>query len=137
VKKLLGFQNALVTPPTFKASSGWLDAFCKRNQIVFRVLNGEAGSLDGAVVAEWRERLPSLLRAFDQKDIFNCDETALFFRSLPTRSFVGKADSCKGGKTAKERLTLLFCASATGEKLRPLVIWKSLRPRCFGRRELS
>lgn len=35
-------------------------------------------------------------------------------------------------KKAKERVTVLFCCSATGEKLKPLVIHKSQRPRSFG-----
>ena len=37
----------------------------------------------------------------------------------------------KGGKKAKERITLLLCCSATGEKLEPLIIGKSANPRCF------
>lgn len=44
---------------------------------------------------------------------------------------VQKGDACKGGKKAKERFTVLLCASATGEKLKPLVIGKANNPRCF------
>ena len=60
------------------------------------------------------------------KDIFNCDETGLFYRTLPTRSLV-----VKGGKQAKDRITVLLCASVSGEKLQPLVIGKSRNPRSF------
>ena len=36
-----------------------------------------------------------------------------------------------GGKNSKDRITVLLAASAAGEKLRPLVIGKSKKPRCF------
>ena len=65
------------------------------------------------------------------EDIFNADETGLFFCSLPNRSMVTKGDTCKGGKIAKKRITVLLCCSAMGEKLKPMVIGHSLKPRCF------
>ena len=65
------------------------------------------------------------------KDVFNADETGLFFRGLPEKSLVVKKDERKGDKKAKERITLLLCCSATGEKLEPLIIGKSANPRCF------
>jgi hypothetical protein len=63
--------------------------------------------------------------------VFNADETALFYRILPNRSFVVKGQECRGGKQSKERLTLLLCCSASGEKLTPLIIGRSEKPRCF------
>ena len=42
-----------------------------------------------------------------------------------------KDDPRKGIKTSKERLTVLLTCSATGEKLKPMVIGHSLNPRCF------
>ena len=36
-----------------------------------------------------------------------------------------------GGKKSKDRITLAFTCSATGEKLQPWVIGKSKNPRCF------
>ena len=59
------------------------------------------------------------------KDIFNADETGLYFRALPTRSMVVKGDPRKGTKSSKERITALLAASATAEKLKPYVIGKS------------
>ncbi|CAF1502617.1 unnamed protein product [Didymodactylos carnosus] len=41
-------------------------------------------------------------------------------------------EECNGGKKSKERYTILLCVNSTGEeKLKPLVIGKSLKPRCF------
>ncbi|GBN95759.1 Tigger transposable element-derived protein 6 [Araneus ventricosus] len=49
---------------------------------------------------------------------------------------VKSADS-KGGKQEKERITISFCASAAGENLKPLMIWKSKTPRCFKENDIS
>jgi hypothetical protein len=37
----------------------------------------------------------------------------------------------EGGKLSKERLSVLFCYSATGKKLQPLVISNAARPHVF------
>lgn len=66
------------------------------------------------------------------KNIFNADETGVFYQLLPNKTLTLKGESCKGGAKSKQRLTALFCCNATGtEKLKPLVIGKSLKPRCF------
>ena len=54
-----------------------------------------------------------------------------FFRDTTLYTFHKKGDDCGGGKRSKERLTVALCASMTDEKLRPLVIGKSEKPRCF------
>jgi len=47
-------------------------------------------------------------------------------------SFFTSGEKCTGGKHAKNRVTVLLCANATGnEKLQPLVIGKYKKPRCF------
>ena len=40
-------------------------------------------------------------------------------------------ESCKVGKFAKERLSIMLCCSATGEKLKPLIIGNAARTRAF------
>lgn len=115
----------------FSASNGWLESFHKRHNIIFRTLCGESGDVDEVVVDDWVRRLPELIGSYRTEDIFNMDETGSFFRALPIKSLVQKGTECRGGKMAKERLSIALCCSATGEKFRPLVIWKSLKPRCF------
>ncbi|XP_053392576.1 tigger transposable element-derived protein 6-like [Mercenaria mercenaria] len=39
---------------------------------------------------------------------------------------------CWGGKRSKQHITVALCTSMTGEKLKPVVIGKSKKPRCFG-----
>ena len=50
---------------------------------------------------------------------------------MPDKTLAEKGDVVKGGKMAKERLTVLFCCSASGEKLKPLVIGKAQKPHAF------
>lgn len=115
----------------FKASNGWLEKFRKRHDIKFRSICGESSSVDMETVTNWEEKLPSLISGYSPENIFNADETGLFFRALPDKTLCFKGQSCAGGKVAKERLTVLLCASMSGEREKPLVIGKSLKPRCF------
>lgn len=65
--------------------------------------------------------------------LYNADESGLFFRLLPDRTFVAASEkTAPGRKFAKERITFLLCANADGShKLNPLIIGKSANPRCF------
>ena len=74
----------------FKASSGWVENFKKRN-ISFKTVVGEAGLVDNNVVDNWLKNiLPKLIKGYNARDIFNADETALFFRALPTKTLTYK-----------------------------------------------
>lgn len=71
------------------------------------------------------------MKEYSPKDIFNGDETGLFYRMLPTKSFVAKGETCVGGKMSKERLTIFVCANMEGTFEKPIVIGKAWKPRCF------
>ena len=76
---------------------------------------------------KWVQRLSPILDMFNENDVFNADETGLFYRTTPDRSLVLSKEECKGGKKSKERLTVLLCSNLTGiEKLKPVVIGKSI-----------
>jgi len=50
----------------------------------------------------------------------------------PSKTLAQKAEPCHGGKKSKQRLTVLLGANADGrDKLRPLIIGKFKKPRCF------
>lgn len=82
-------------------------------------------------VSDFKARLDQITDGYDEKNIFNSDETGLLFRTLPDKSLARKKSECKGGKMAKERLTVMLCWSMSGEKLKPMVIGKARKPRCF------
>ena len=71
------------------------------------------------------------MKGYELKDIWNADETGLFWRALPDKSLSMKKGRCKGGKYAKQRITVLLIANALGEKEPPIIIGRSLTPRCF------
>lgn len=116
----------------FKASDGWLSKLKKRHNIVLKIMSGESHDVNMDAVNEWTETLPNLLKDFEPEDIFNMDETGLFFKCLPTKTLTYKNEKCYGGKFRKERVTVLIGANSTGtEKLKLMVIGKSKSPRCF------
>lgn len=117
----------------FTASLGWFSRFQERKKISFRAICGESESVSEEEVSDWTSTvLPSLIKGYELKDIFNADEFGLFFKLLPDKSLVLPKETCHGGKLSKERLTVLVGANADGsEKLDLLVIGKSKKPRCF------
>lgn len=62
--------------------------------------------------------------------IFNADETGLYWKKLPSRTFIYKSlRTVSGFKRATERITVLMCSNASGNfMLKPLVINRSLNP---------
>jgi hypothetical protein len=78
------------------------------------------------------ESLPSFLEGYEPRDVYNADETGLFFNVLPERTLAYKGETCHGGKHSKDRLTLLLCVNSDGsDKQLLIVIGKSSKPRCF------
>jgi hypothetical protein len=128
--KALGFAADLGITE-FKASKGWLECFKHRNNVAFGTMSGERGDVNVESVEDWKKKLPNLCEGYDQKDIFNMDETGLFFKDTSRKTFHFKGDDCAGGKRSKERITVALCSSFSGEKIKPLVIGKSRAPRCF------
>ena len=118
----------------FKASTGWLERFKERNGITFKKVCGEAKSVDmtSTDMTEWGQRLSRLLEQYSPDDIYNADETGMFYRLLPDKTLEYKKVDCHGGKKSKERLTAMVCANMSGnDKLPLLIIGKSANPRCF------
>ena len=76
--------------------------------------------------------LPALLADYDPCDVFNADETGLFFKCLPEKTLAFKGEKCHGGKRSKERVTVMVAANMIGtEKLKFMVIGKSVKPIVF------
>ena len=50
----------------------------------------------------------------------------------PNKGLARKGKKTKGGKKSKQRITVAFFVSADGAKVgKPIVIWRSKKPRCF------
>lgn len=81
----------------------------------------------------WLENcLPKLINGYSEENIFNADETGLFVKCLPNKTLAFRNETCHGGKSSKERITVLVGSNMKGnEKLKLVVIGKSAKPRCF------
>ena len=69
---------------------------------------GEAEKVDVAYVTKWIESKKDEIEKYHPNDIFNCDETGIFFRCLPS-TIVLKGTKCHDGSNSKERITALVC----------------------------
>ncbi|XP_064461904.1 tigger transposable element-derived protein 4-like [Ornithodoros turicata] len=117
----------------FSCSDGWLDRFRKRHGLVYRSIVGVSADVDDAACTDWRSsRLKDLMEEYDAVNIYNVDETALYYQLIPQKTLTFSGDACTGGKHSKVRVTVLVGANMTGsDKLKLLVIGKSKSPRCF------
>ena len=94
-------------------------------------VRSESGDVFGDCVHSWKERLPEILNSYKNKDIYNFDESGCFWWALPDLGFGERGKKCKGGKRSKQKFIIVFMVSASGTKEKPIVIWKSEKPRCF------
>jgi hypothetical protein len=110
-----------------------LENFKQRHGISFKTVQGEAGAVDSEKLGDWQMAvLKMALRNYSPNDVFNVDETGLFWQLLPSRTMAFRGMRCTSGKKSKERLTALVGANMSGtEKLPLLIIGKSAKPRCF------
>lgn len=131
-EKALQFANELGVSE-FSASNGWFERFKERHGLSFKKMCGEAAAVDMRPVEEWKNGLlKDVLQRYNPCDVFNLDETGLFFQLVPDKTLTFQSEDCSGGKKSKQRVTVLLGANMDGsEKLKPLVIGKTAKPRCF------
>jgi hypothetical protein len=115
-------------PPEF--SNGWLQAFCGRH--AFRQFRsyGESGSaqLDG--IEENLAKIKAKIAQYEPKDVYNMDETGLFYNMAPDRTIASR--QIEGSKKEKTRITIAFTCNADGsDRIEPLIIGHANKPRCF------
>jgi predicted transcriptional regulator len=117
----------------FKASNGWLNRYKKRESLSTQKVCGESNSVSSTIIEDWKNnKLSAILKDYEPKNIFNCDEFGLFYKMLPKKSLNFKGKQCKGGKFSKERITGFFNTNMNGSEKEKLVfIGKFAKPRCF------
>lgn len=94
--KRLGVPQGL-----FKVSSGWLERFKERHGISLKKVCGEEKSDDvpSDQMEEWQRTLSLLMREYKPDDIYNADESGLFYRLLPDRTLEFKIVDFHGGNS--------------------------------------
>ncbi|KFD47790.1 hypothetical protein M513_11340 [Trichuris suis] len=96
---------------SFNASRGWFDRFKVRAQLHIVKVTGEAASGHLVAAREFVEVFRRTIEdgGFSADRIFNIDETALFWKRLPSRTYISTEEQFMSGyKTPKDRLTLLL-----------------------------
>ncbi|KAF2706969.1 DDE-domain-containing protein [Pleomassaria siparia CBS 279.74] len=93
----------------------FLDAFKKRHRIRKYKQHGEAASADTAGGEDEMEELRREVDTYTVEDVYNMDETGLFWKSVPDVTLA----TCPqiGKKKDKERISVAITCSASGKKL--------------------
>ncbi|KAM6168259.1 tigger transposable element-derived protein 1-like [Erethizon dorsatum] len=119
----------------FKASRGWFDNFKRRSGFHSVVRHREAVSLNAKAAEAFATEFQKLMvsECYLPEQVFNCNETGLFWKKMPKRTYITEEENAMPGhKPMKERLTLLFCANASGDfKVKPLLVYHSKNPPAF------
>jgi len=80
--------------------------------------------------------LQTVAGEFAEEDIYNMDETGLFWKMMPARGL--SSQSLPGLKKDKTRITLVFCVNATGSDRLPVwTIGKAKTPRAVRNIDVS
>ena len=78
----------------FLPCEGWIQKLCKRKNIVVKVTHGKALSVDHTAVEKFKvERIREIYYKFGTDDIYNMDESGLFYRSLPQKTWTSRMKS--------------------------------------------
>jgi hypothetical protein len=90
--KQLGHEN-------FTCNNRWLDHFKNRHNSVYAKVSGEALSVDSKTASEWvKSDWVECQQGYSEEDIYNADETGVFYNLMPDSTFKFKAEKCVGGK---------------------------------------
>lgn len=123
-------QMQLTEPCVF--SGGWLWRFKARHGIKKLDASSEKQAADHQAAEQFCGFFRSLTaeHGLSPEQVYNADETGLFWRCLPSPGMEGGAGP--GLRQNRDRLTVLMCANATGShRIKPLVVGKCSGPRAF------
>lgn len=81
-------------------SKGWLFNFQRRRSLKARRMHGEAGSVSATAVEEGRSALQQVISDYNVQDVYNLDETALFYCRAPSSTI--SSEALPGQKQSKK-----------------------------------
>ncbi|XP_041512663.1 jerky protein homolog-like [Microtus oregoni] len=129
------FFYALGMDGDFNPSAGWLTRFKQRHSIREINIRNERLNGDEAAVEDFCNNFRDFIERenLQPEQIYNADETGLFWKCLPSRTAVVKGKcTVPGHSLLEERVTVLCCTNATGlHKLKLCVVGKAKKPRSF------
>jgi hypothetical protein len=93
-------------PSLFTATRGWLHRFRNRFNLKNIQIIEEAASTDGEAAVTFPAELNKIIKEgnYDPRQVFNGDETGLFLKRMPNRTYIHKsANQAPGFKAWKDR----------------------------------
>ena len=112
----------------FIASTGFQWRFSKRHGLKNLAIQGEQASADVVSACEFQSQFSTVIEGYSPHQVFNCDETGLQYRLLPTKTLASQFEKrAEGRKKVKDRVTINACANITGSIKLPLLYlhWQS------------
>jgi hypothetical protein len=103
------FNKLLGRDETFKVADGWLWRWKVQHGIYQFNIEGKSASGDSAAAEQFPETLRKAIAdaGYTDEQLYNCDETALYYRLLPDKFLdLKKAPSNVGMRTDKQRVTV-------------------------------
>ncbi|GFW22610.1 tigger transposable element-derived protein 1 [Trichonephila clavipes] len=139
--KFASYTRDVLLERTERAIAIWIEEQVQRRipvsgyLIQEKALNETCATADEGAAKIFPEELAKIIEDGDYSadQVFNADETGLYWKKLPNRTYIAKDEkTASGHKASKDRVTLLLCSNASGDRmLKPLLINKSLRPRAL------
>ncbi|XP_064089285.1 tigger transposable element-derived protein 1-like [Macrobrachium nipponense] len=91
-------------------------------------------SADTEAAMKYSKTFKNIIRdkGYRPEQVFNMDETCLFWKKMPSRTYLMKDEAkAPGFKAQKDRVTLIMCGNAAGFMLKPGLIYKAANPRAL------
>ncbi|GFW34431.1 tigger transposable element-derived protein 1 [Trichonephila clavipes] len=83
-------------------------------------ITGESATADEGAAKIFPEELAKIMEDGDYSadQVFNTDEAGLYWKKLPNRTYIAKDEkTASGHKASKDRVTLLLCINASGDRM--------------------
>ncbi|XP_023219201.1 tigger transposable element-derived protein 1-like [Centruroides sculpturatus] len=109
--------------------------FRRRTGIKYVVIHNESASADKEEAEKFYLKFEEFIKkeGYCPQQIFNCDETGLFWKRMPSHTYITKEEkNIPGHKPMKDKLMLLLGTNASGDmKLILLLVYHYENPRAF------
>ena len=77
-------------------------------------------------------------KGYRPEQVFNADESGLWWKRMPQRTYISKEEkSAPGFKAARDRVTVMLCGNAAGHMIKPLLLYTAAQPRALKNKNMN